>query len=662
MDLSEFYCVYAMTGFFSRIRFRPKLLLMMSLALGGAIYFSSVDTYSRYQIYRSMGRLHRLTELSVKASALVHELQKERGMSAGYLGSRGVSFDEELKEQTEVTDEKRKILDASLKETIRENDFPEVTDKAKAILSQLENLDTIRKGVRSLELDASMAIGYYTNTNSLLLDLSILVASYSENARMTGELYSYVNFLKAKENAGIERAVMSNTFARDSFGPGMYERFISLLAAQDKYLELFQKTASDRTVQEYTRIMDSESTREVDRMRGIARDKGLEGGFQVSSVYWFQKMTEKINLLHQAETALVKRILDQASGLKRKALNNLVLNLILSALILLFSILSVVLISQNIASRTSRMLERIEHINEGDLRVRLDESGNDEITALEKSINQFVANLQSLVIEISDSSANVHRASSSLTESSNQLASEMEETSIQSGTISSASVEMDQNLTSIASSVEQSSITMGEMARNAARAAESSSRANQVASDATRVASELGHAAEEIGGVIETINGIADQTNLLSLNASIEAAGAGDAGRGFAVVAAEVKELAGQAQEATSDVKERIQVLQNRVEAIIKSADQIREAIQMASSESSSIASAVEEQSIAVKEMASQVSQAAQGSTEVARNIEGIAATAKRSASSTEHMALMARQLGELSEKMDGLVSRFTVS
>ncbi len=73
---------------------------------------------------------------------------------------------------------------------------------------------------------------------------------------------------------------------------------------------------------------------------------------------------------------------------------------------------------------------------------------------------------------------------------------------------------------------------------------------------------EMGKRSEEIGGIVNTINIIAERTNMLSLNASIEAARAGDAGRGFAVVAEEIRNLADRSAQATADIAAIIRALQ----------------------------------------------------------------------------------------------------
>ena len=76
------------------------------------------------------------------------------------------------------------------------------------------------------------------------------------------------------------------------------------------------------------------------------------------------------------------------------------------------------------------------------------------------------------------------------------------------------------------------------------------------------VMKQMGKRANEIGGIVDTINLIAERTNLLSLNASIEAARAGDAGRGFAVVAEEIRNLADRSAKATADIAAIIKALQ----------------------------------------------------------------------------------------------------
>src|SRR5437868_15280950 len=94
---------------------------------------------------------------------------------------------------------------------------------------------------------------------------------------------------------------------------------------------------------------------------------------------------------------------------------------------------------------------------------------------------------------------------------------------------------------------------------------------------ATTVIREMGKRADDIGSIVGTINLIAERTNLLSLNASIEAARAGDAGREFAVVAEEIRNLADRSAKATADIAAIIRGLQEIIqEAVSASNDGLR--------------------------------------------------------------------------------------
>ena len=93
----------------------------------------------------------------------------------------------------------------------------------------------------------------------------------------------------------------------------------------------------------------------------------------------------------------------------------------------------------------------------------------------------------------------------------------------------------------------------GRRQRPASRCRGSAACADSMAQSAA-VIREMGKRANDISSIVDTIDLIAERTNLLSLNASIEAARAGDAGRGFAVVAEEIRNLADRSAKATSDI------------------------------------------------------------------------------------------------------------
>ncbi len=91
----------------SSMKMRTKLILLVAVPLVGLLYFSISSTLEKAGIAREMGKLESLVELSVKIGALAHELQKERGMTAGFMASKGVKFADELPAQRQDTDKRK---------------------------------------------------------------------------------------------------------------------------------------------------------------------------------------------------------------------------------------------------------------------------------------------------------------------------------------------------------------------------------------------------------------------------------------------------------------------------------------------------------------------------------------------------------------------------
>ncbi|MCK5348734.1 MAG: chemotaxis protein, partial [Desulfobacula sp.] len=125
----------------------------------------------------------------------------------------------------------------------------------------------------------------------------------------------------------------------------------------------------------------------------------------------------------------------------------------------------------------------------------------------------------------------------------------------------------------------------------------------------------------DISKVTEVITDIAEQTNLLALNATIEAARAGEAGKGFAVVASEIKSLAGQTAKATLDIHEKISGIQSSTDDTVQDVVKISEVILDVNETVDTIAAAIEEQSAIATEVALNIGQASTGISEVNENV-----------------------------------------
>lgn len=214
-----------------------------------------------------MKKLETVTTLSTKISYLVHELQKERGMTAGFVGSKGVNFKDKLPIQRESTNKKRKEFQAYLQTMDLSkygNSFNELLNNS---LLRLKRLDSTRNKISSLDIGGKEAISYYTNMNGSFIEVIRTSASFSPNTSMAQQLNSYTNFLLAKERAGVERAIGAVTLAADRFLPGMKKKFNKLVFEQNAYLFSFEKLTNEKTIEFYKNTVQGKSIEEVNRIR-----------------------------------------------------------------------------------------------------------------------------------------------------------------------------------------------------------------------------------------------------------------------------------------------------------------------------------------------------------------------------------------------------------
>jgi methyl-accepting chemotaxis protein len=213
----------------------------------------------------------------------------------------------------------------------------------------------------------------------------------------------------------------------------------------------------------------------------------------------------------------------------------------------------------------------------------------------------------------------------------------------------------------VAASSEQMTASISEIARNATDAAQVAGQAVNSAEGAGTTMSALGRSSEEIGNVIKVITSIAEQTNLLALNATIEAARAGEAGKGFAVVASEVKDLAQETAKATDEIGQRIVGIQGDIGNAVSAITDISAVIARIDQFQTTIAAAVEQQTATTQEIGRNIAEAATGAADIARNISGVATAAETTTEGVTQSQVATAEVARMSTELQQLASQFQV-
>jgi len=363
--------------------------------------------------------------------------------------------------------------------------------------------------------------------------------------------------------------------------------------------------------------------------------------------------------------------------------------MVIAVFAVLFGVLAAFFIGQMVTRTLSDVVSRMNHLAQGELDITIEgEDRRDELGDMARALLVFQKNAREKVrLEASQEEqarlaeeekrrsmhamadafeADVKGVVSAVSSAAEQmvgLSKMLSEAAGRAGerstAVAAASEEASTNVETVAAASEQMTNSIAEVSQRIGDTASMTDEAARGAEHTTATVAELSTSAQTIGDVISMISDIAEQTNLLALNATIEAARAGEAGKGFAVVASEVKSLANQTAKATEEISAQITGMQENTNAVVDSIDKIGTMIQDLNGTSSSIAAAVEEQHSATEEIARNTQQAADGTREVSSNITQVSTAVQETGQAAEEVLAASSQLAKEAERLRDNVADF---
>ena len=672
-----------LSALLSSLKIRTRVLLCVLMPVVGMLVFSGIDVAARFAERNNAEQVAKIANLAPEISALVHELQKERGRSAGFIGSKGGVFGDILPNQRGLTDEQVQ----NLTEVFDGFDFaafePDYAKRAQGIRERLNQLAASRQSVDNFTFTIPQMAAYYTGTIMDLLAMIEAGQRIGSDDQINKAVEGYLNVLHGKERAGLERAMGAAGFGSGNFARPVYNNLVRLIGLQESYFGKFLANAPAGQTEIWQKTMQGEIVDRVQMMRDVAISSPETGDLAgISGGVWFQAITDKINLMKEVEDFVANDLKRLAADKVSAALSGFIVALMAVVGFVVVTGVIVVALVRSITQPVARITGMVRSLAQGNTDIQVtDTERSDEVGDIAKALGVFKENtLEIELMRLEQEKAkvaneqtrkdellalaqsfdqtigrlvhDVNQNSETITNLATSLLDRAEDTKAQSSEVAGASQQATANVNSVAAATEELAATASEIGR---QVQDSASTAQEAVRDVQTVRAqmeELGTHSDQVSDVVQLISDIAEQTNLLALNATIEAARAGEAGKGFAVVASEVKHLAGQTSKATEKITGQIGDIQKSTRAAVDAINGYAGTMGRIEESVSVIAAAATEQNAATSEITANVNEAARGTQLVDERIYGVNSGAILTGDAAREMMGSANSLSVISKDL----------
>ncbi|HZA81772.1 MAG TPA: nitrate- and nitrite sensing domain-containing protein, partial [Actinomycetes bacterium] len=300
------------------MQIRSKLIAILVTPLLALTVLAFLGIGSNVSRGVQADRVDRQTAFSLNLSQLVHELQRERDLSAGWVASRRGYSDvtaQRIAVNGALTDLRRDA--ATVGPGGEGSRFREHVDLA---LREVAQLSQERLRIQDGELSVADTLEFYDDVIGQLLAVDGEIAAGTEDRALTRNVSTFVALARLKEAASQERGFVFAVTSAGKFQPGEFQRFASILGAQDTWRSQFDATAAPRQREALARALQSSDAGRVDDLRAqLLASSNAVGPVGVSPRDWYRYATARIDLLRGVERDLAADVAAASSTARSDA-------------------------------------------------------------------------------------------------------------------------------------------------------------------------------------------------------------------------------------------------------------------------------------------------------------------------------------------------------
>ena len=686
-----------------------RLALMVGLACLVLLLGTVPRITAAWNTMQDMEQTRQVKAVAGAASAIVHQMQIERGTSATLLAALADrQLQQQLTQARAATNKSLAAYSALISDPANAEAIRVAGPAFGAIAERMAGLEDMRGKVDARATTGEQSTRFYTGLIQELLNLYGLAVQLGHDQDVALRGAALLPFLQAKDAAGLERSTGSSGLAAGLDYDAVNMRLQQHVAAQDALFAAFRKLALPQHQEQLDAVLASDAVQQLNAMRSVLAsgdDTAASGAARLSPADWFALSTTKVNQLYALEQQVADGIDAAAAAAAAKSSRSFYQLLTIDIVSLALLLGAALILARSISQPLVRLMHTADCIGKGETDIEVPfQQARSEIGAMARNLASFAENLaetdrlraqkleedrrmleeqkaaaererratlerqaqeerrraerqraistalldlsQTIEQDISKAMDEITRSTSNGRQATDRMVTFSGQVRAGMSSASDAAGIAAGSAQSIAAAAEELNASINEITRQM-EASQALVRETSDEAQATRDGlTGLTNAAQNISSVVALISEIAEQTNLLALNATIEAARAGSAGKGFAVVASEVKNLAAQTAQSTDEISRYVEEMETQVQRAVERVGQIAGRVEQVADRSGAVSAAVTQQSATTAEIARSIGSASESVDTVASQVGDVAGDVNQ-------MADISTDLGNLVQQID---------